>query len=146
MLRDSAAAEGDGDHFAAGDGVAFADGVGDYEGFAEAGADGALAVADYHEGVEPEAASAFDDFGDAAGVDHALGETAGVLLAGGAFTAGGASVAGAAAAAASIAGAVTAAASSRPVLSWGAGAAAPAWSAASAWWGLYHWGLRPPYS
>ena len=141
-MRNGAAFHRNGDGAAPGYGGAFADGVGNCQRLAHAGAHLSLAVADDHQGVEPQAAPAFHNFGDAPGMHHALAETAAVVLARRPFpvaapTAAPAAPFAAATARAAVGVTVAAAAGPRP-----APAAVASWPSPAS--GRYHQKTSPP--
>src|SRR5881394_442070 len=74
FVRNGNVFQTDSDHFGAGGFTAFADGIGDFAGFAEADTDPATLVADDDESAEIEAASAFDDLGGAIDEDDLLNQ------------------------------------------------------------------------
>ena len=79
FVGNGAALDGNFHQFPAGDGVAFPHRVGDDQGFAHSRAHVAHAVAHHHQGIKAQPAAALYHLGDAAGIDHPLGKTAGIL-------------------------------------------------------------------
>ena len=80
-MGNGAPLDGDVDGAAPGYGGSLADRVGDGQRLAHADAHASLAVTNYHQGVEPETATALDHLGDATGVDHPLVHAAAVVVA-----------------------------------------------------------------
>ena len=80
-MGDGASLDGDVDGGPPGHGGSLAHRVRDGQRLAHAGAHASLAVANHHQGVEPEATTALDHLGDASGVHHSLVHASAVVLA-----------------------------------------------------------------